>query len=454
MTESEGEPIGERQPLGPGGHPNQIKVPRNLWGVSVTSFLTDVSSEMVTNLLPIYLTTVLGVKTSVVGLIEGVGESSASVLKVFSGWISDRLQRRKSLAVAGYALSTISKAFYLVATSWGAIAGVRWADRVGKGLRTAPRDALIADSLEKGRRGFAFGFHRSSDTLGAVAGLAIALLVLTLTQTDAGTLTRSMFQTIVVISLVPAGLAVVVLAVATRDVPSVAEHGAASVGFAGLGRPFLLFLAIVGLFDLGNSSDAFLILRAEERGVSIVGLLAMLIAFNLVYATVSVLAGSASDHVGRRRIIIAGWLLYAGIYLGFAVVETPTQTWALFTAYGFYYGLTYGTAKALVADLVPPDRRGTAYGTFNATLGLLDLPASLIAGILWQGLGTWSGFGPAAPFLFGATTALAAAAALWLFHPLAGDESLDAGPLGHSDGPPATRLAPAAEPVPTASLDT
>lgn len=393
------------------------RVPRNLWGVSVTSFLTDVSSEMITNLLPIFLTTVLGVRTSVIGLIEGVAESTASLLKVFSGWVSDRVERRKSLTVAGYALSAMSKVFYYFATSWGAVAGVRWAERVGKGVRTAPRDALIADSLADSRRGFAFGFHRAADTLGAVVGLLTALVVLLVVQTDGAGLTRSTFQTLVLISLIPAGLGVLVLVVTTRDVPRATPELSAPVGFRGLGRPFLTFVTIVALFDLGNSSDAFLILRAQERGVSITAILAMLAAFNVVYAVVSVSAGSLSDRVDRRRIIIAGWLFYATIYVGFALVRTPTQTWLLFMAYGIYYGLTYGTAKAVVADLVPSHQRGMAYGTFNATLGILDLPASLIAGVLWQGVGTWSGFGPSAPFLFGATTAVAAAATLWLWRP-------------------------------------
>lgn len=392
------------------------RVPRNLWGVSITSFLTDVSSEMVTNLLPIFLTTVVGVRTSVIGLIEGVAESTASLLKVFSGWVSDRAERRKSLAVAGYTLSAIAKIFYYFAASWGAVAGVRWAERVGKGVRTAPRDALIADSLDETRRGFAFGFHRAADTLGAVVGLVTALVVVLVTQTNGASLTRSTFQTLVLISLIPAGLGVLVLVATTRDVPRT-PGPSAPVGFKGLGRPFLAFVTIVALFDLGNSSDAFLILRAQERGVSITGILAMLAAFNVVYALVSVSAGSLSDRVDRRRVIIAGWLFYAAIYVGFALVRTPTQTWLLFVAYGIYYGLTYGTAKALVADLVPNHQRGTAYGTFNATLGILDLPASLIAGILWEGVGTWSGFGPTAPFLFGATTAVAAAATMWLWKP-------------------------------------
>jgi MFS family permease len=189
------------------------------------------------------------------------------------------------------------------------------------------------------------------------------------------------------------------------------------LGLRGLGRPFLFFMVIVGVFDLGNSSDAFLILRAQERGMSVLGVLGMLIVFNAVYTIVSTPAGSLSDRFGRRRVIVGGWLLYAAVYLGFARAGQVWHVWLLYAAYGLYYGLAYGTAKALVADLVPAGVRGMAYGTYNATLGILDLPASLIAGLLWQGVGGWSGFGPAAPFYFGAATALLAAVALSLWRP-------------------------------------
>ncbi len=392
-------------------------LPRNVWAVSITSFLTDVSSDMVINLLPFYLFNVVGVSTVVIGLIEGVAEATASLLKIFSGWLSDRLGGRKWVAVAGYGISAFSKPFFYFANSWGAIAAVRWADRVGKGVRTAPRDALIADSVDASNRGFAFGFQRAADTAGAMLGLIIALaLVWRLQATDVA-LSRSTFQTIVLVSLVPAFLAVIALAWVARDVPRKGLAGAPKLGFRGLGRPFLIFLVIVGLFDVGNSSDAFLALRAQERGVSVLGVLAMLIVFNLVYTLVSTPAGSLSDRFGRRRIIIGGWLLYAAVYLGFARAGQAWHIGVLYAAYGLYYGLAYGVAKAFVADLVPAGVRGTAYGTYNAALGILDLPASLIAGLLWQGVGRWAGFGPAAPFYFGAATALLAAVGLALWRP-------------------------------------
>ncbi|HEC34778.1 MAG TPA: MFS transporter [Chloroflexi bacterium] len=384
-------------------------LPRNIWAVSMTSFFMDISSEMVINILPLFLANVLGVKTNIIGLIEGVAEATASLLKVFSGWLSDRLRTRKWLAVGGYALSALAKPFFYLANSWGMVAGVRWADRVGKGIRTAPRDALVADSISEEHRGLAFGFHRAADTGGAVVGLLFALGAVWLAQQGAAKLSRATFQTVVLISLVPAFLAVLSLAIGAQDVPIKEGRERPRISFRGLGRRFTLFMLIVGLFDLGNSSDAFLILRAQERGLSVIGVLAMLVTFNVIYTLVSTPAGSLSDRIGRRRIIVGGWLVYAAIYLGVGLARAGWQVWTLYGLYGIYYGLAYGTTKAMVADIVPEHLRGTAYGTYNAVLGILDFPASLIAGILWQGIGTWSGFGPSAPFLFGAVLALTAA---------------------------------------------
>jgi MFS family permease len=384
-------------------------LPRNVWAVSLTSFFMDVSSEMVINILPLFLANVLGVRTNVIGLIEGVAEATASLLKLFSGWLSDRLRARKWLAVGGYALSALSKPFFYFANSWGAVAGVRWADRVGKGIRTAPRDALVADSIDERHRGLAFGFHRAADTGGAVLGLLIALGVVWMTQAGSMELNRPTFQTVVLISLVPAFLAVLSLALGAKDVPVTAQRAMPRFAFRGLGRRFAIFMLIVGIFDLGNSSDAFLVLRAQERGLNIVGVLGMLVTFNLVYALVSTPAGSLSDRVGRRQLIVGGWLVYAMIYLGFALAGAGWHVWVLYAIYGVYYGLAYGTTKAMVADVVPEELRGTAYGTYNAVLGILDFPASLIAGLLWQGAGMWEGFGPSAPFLFGGAMALIAA---------------------------------------------
>jgi MFS family permease len=386
-------------------------LPRNVWAVSLTSFFMDISSEMVINILPLFLSNVLGVGIGVIGLIEGIAEATASLLKVFSGWLSDRLGTRKWLAVVGYSLSALAKPFFYFASSWTAVLGARWADRVGKGVRTAPRDALVADSIDKSQRGLAFGFHRAADTGGAVVGLLIGLGIVWMAQSTAVDLGQHTFQVIVLVSLIPAVLAVLSLAIGAKDVPVGAKHDKPAITFRRLGRPFLAFLLIVGLFDLGNSSDAFLVLRAQSLGVSVVGILGMLVTFNLIYALVSTPAGSVSDRVGRRKVIIGGWLVYAAIYLGFALVKTGWQVWMLYVLYGVYYGLAYGTSKALIADLVPPELRGTAYGTYNATLGLLDFPASLIAGLLWQGLGA------PAPFLFGAAMALAAAVFMILWRP-------------------------------------
>ena len=392
-------------------------LPRNVWAVSFTSFFNDISSEMILNILPLFLFNVLGVRTNVIGLIEGVAEASASLLKVFSGWLSDKLRGRKWIAVAGYAISTLSKPFFYIANSWELVAGVRWADRLGKGVRTAPRDALVADSIKPSQRGIAFGFHRAADTGGAMLGILIAALVVWLTQSNSQQLGESTFRTVVLISLIPAVLGVLSLIIGARDVAKREKLEAPKITFKGLGKPFLIFLLIVGLFDLGNSSDAFLVLRAQERGMSVISILLMLASFNLVYALVSTPAGSLSDRVGRRKVIIGGWLVYGAIYLGFALAQQPWHMWALFILYGVYYGLAYGTAKAMVADLVSPDLRGTAYGTYNAILGILDFPASLIAGLLWQGVGGWQGFGPAAPFLFGGGLAILAAIALAFWHP-------------------------------------
>ncbi len=393
------------------------RLPRNVWAVSLTSFFMDISSEMVINILPLFLSNVLGVKTNIIGLIEGIAEATASILKIFSGWLSDKLRARKWLAVAGYGISALAKPFFYIADTWGLVAGVRWADRVGKGVRTAPRDALVADSIDEKQRGLAFGFHRAADTAGAMLGLVIALVVVWLAQQSSGELTRVTFQTVVLISLIPAALAVIALAVGTQEVAVTKVRELPRISFRGLGKPFLLFMLIVGLFDIGNSSDAFLVLRAQERGLSITGILAMLVTFNAIYTLVSAPAGAFSDKVGRRRVIIGGWLVYAAIYLGFAVAGKGWHVWVLYAIYGVYYGLAYGTTKAMVADLVPEALRGTAYGTYNAVLGILDFPASLIAGILWQGLGSWGGFGASAPFFFGAALSLIAAVLMAVWKP-------------------------------------
>lgn len=392
-------------------------LPRNVWAVTITSFLTDISSEMILNLLPLFLANVLGVRVGVIGLIEGLAETTSSLLKTVSGWVSDRLAERKRLAVLGYGISALAKPFLYLVTSWWGVLGVRFADRVGKGIRTAPRDALLASSTDENHRGLSFGLHRAGDTAGALVGLLIAIGVVWRTQAGALALTRASFQRLVLISIIPAVLAVLVLALASHDVRPEQTGRAAlpRLSLRGLSRQLRTFLLIVVIFTLGNSADAFLILRAQERGLSVLGVLAMLATFNLVYAIVSTPAGALSDRVGRHRVIVIGWLVYGLLYLGFAVVDAAWQMWLLYGLYGVYYGATEGTAKALIADLALPEQRGTAYGVYNAAVGITALPASLLAGVLWQGVGSWRGFGPRAPFLFGAALALIATVLLVLW---------------------------------------
>jgi MFS family permease len=392
------------------------QLPRNVWAVGVTSFFMDISSEMVLNIVPLFLSNVLGVQTSIIGLIDGIAEATASILKLFSGWLSDKVGGRKWLAVAGYALSAISKPFFYIASSWELIGGVRWADRAGKGIRTAPRDALVADSVTKETRGLAFGFNRAMDKGGAVLGILVAALLVWMTQANNLDLSKHTFQIIVLISLVPAFLAVISLAIGAKDVPVTGQREAPRISLRSMGKPFKIFLVIVSIFTLGNSADSFLVLRAQNLGVTVVGILIMLAVFNLVITLVATPAGSLSDRIGRRKLIIGGWLVYAIIYMGFALAQQAWQVWILYVAYGLYYGLAFGTTTAMVADLVPENLRGTAYGTYNAVVGLLAFPASFIAGMLWQGIGSWGGFGPSAPFLFGGSLALIAALmmAFWM----------------------------------------
>jgi len=387
-----------------------LSLPRNVWVVTLTSFLTDISTEMLTNLLPLFLFNVLGVRTTAIGVIEGVAESTASLLKMFSGWFSDRLGTRKGLAVAGYAISTLAKPFLYLTTTWGGVLAVRFAERLGKGIRTAPRDALVADSVDESRRGIAFGFHRAGDTLGAVIGIGVALLIVLAARGGGVELTRSTFQIIVLVSLIPAALAVLVMALGARESGAqVARRERFDIALRGFDRRFRMFLVVVVVFTLGNSSDAFLILRAQNAGLPVHGVLGMMLTFNLVYAVFSSPMGALSDRFGRRRFLLGGWLLYAFVYLGFAAASKGWQAWSLMAVYGVYYAMTHGVAKAYVADLVPPERRGMAYGVYNAAVGVTAFPASLIAGMLWQGVGSWTGFGAPAPFLLGAALAFVAA---------------------------------------------
>src|SRR6266542_6675367 len=406
---------------------NLKRLPRNVWVMSATSLLNDISSEMLLNLIPFFLANILGVRTAVIGLIEGVAETTASLLKIYFGALSDKFGKRKPFAVVGYALSALTKPLLYLASAWGWVLGVRVADRIGKGVRTAPRDALIADSIDDKRRGLAFGLHRAADTLGAFLGLGIAAIIIWRTQAQALLLTIDTFKLIVLVSIIPGVLGVLVLALGAVEIPGTGT-GAESTLAPGAHLPraqvpgstgerlslkemdprFRYFLFVLVLFTLGNSSDAFILLRGQERGLSLLQVMGMSLTFNAVYTVFAGPLGAWSDQVGRRRLMLIGWLAYGLVYLGFAFSKTGWQIWALFALYGLYYASTEGAARALVADLVPQAQRGSAYGLYNAAIGITVLPASLIAGLLWQGIGAWTGFGPSAPFFFGAIMALLA----------------------------------------------
>jgi MFS family permease len=378
----------------------------NVFFLGIVSLLNDVSSEMIFTLVPLFLRNVLNAPFVAIGLIGGLSESVDAIFRIFSGWLSDKVGKRKPLAVLGYSISTIAKPFMYLASSWGMVLGVRFSDRVGKGVRTSSRDALIANSVSAEERGKGFGLHRTMDTLGAVIGLAIAAIIIYQVQGGGLELSLETYQWLVIVGVVPAVLAVLVLLifVQERRQPSSGDISS-QVGFkqtGGFAPRFKVFLAIMAVFTLGNSSDFFVILRAQDLKASLIQVTLMLVLFNVTYVAVALPAGVLSDKLGRRRVITLGWFIYALVYLGFAVSSELWQIWLLFAGYGIYYGIVEGVARAFVADLVVEEKRGTAYGLYHGVVGLTLLPASLIAGWLWQS------YSPAAPFYFGAALAFLA----------------------------------------------
>jgi MFS family permease len=375
----------------------------------VVSLLNDFSSEVAVRTLPLFLANVLGVRVGVIGLIEGIAESTATLLKLVSGYLSDRFQRKKALALWGYGFSNLTKPLLYFANSWLLVFAVRFLDRVGKGVRSAPRDALIADLTPPELRGRAFGFNKAMDKTGGFLGLIVAAAVLYLTQQDALALTRESYEWLVLLAVLPglAAVAIVAFYVQEPAKASVAK-GRVTLGWSAMDGRFKAFIGVLTLFTLGNSSDAFLMLRAQNLGFSTIEIFLAVAAFSLVVAMTSTKGGVLSDTFGRRGLIVAGWLIYAVIYFGFAFASERWHIWLLYAGYGLYYGAFLGASSALVADLVPDRLRGTAYGIFNAALGVAALPASVIAGLLWD----W--YGPAAPFLFGGGIALIATIGLMM----------------------------------------
>ena len=415
---------------------------RNVVALAVVSFFTDLSSEMIYPLMPLFLSGTLGAPASFVGAIEGAAETTAALLKLASGWWSDRVTRRKPLVVAGYAIASFVRPLVAVATSASQVLAIRVADRVGKGIRSSPRDALIAESVAPSVRGRAFGFHRAADHAGAVVGPLIAYAFLQRGHISL----RQVFW----LAAIPGAIAVLVLIFGVRErARSRGRDGGDADGLSGgggagappqhqsraeppearnptvatrtevsppapaaaLGRRFWACLAVLLLFTLGHSTDAFLLLRANQLGIPVALIPVLWAMLHVVKSASSTPGGALSDRLGRKPLIVAGWLLYALVYFAFARASQPWHGWALFAVYGVYFGLVEGTEKALVADVAPPERRGTAFGWYNLAVGLGALPASLLFGAIWDR------FGPAAAFQLGAALALAAALGMALVAP-------------------------------------
>ncbi len=427
--------------------PERPTLGRNVVVLGGVSLLTDVATEMGYPLLPVFLTVVLHASATALGAIEGVAESVASLLKLASGWLSDRAPGRKPLVVAGYGLASVVKPLVGLAQSVGQVTAIRVADRIGKGIRTSPRDALIADSVAPAIRGRAFGFHRAMDNLGAVVGPLVAFAILRHSAAAPGVpgASGASLRQVFLWSAVPAALSVALLVAGVREVrrgpraarpgtrpivppapsspaapsasvaPGVAPGSAVGIVAAGarapLGGRFWALFATLIVFTLGNSSDTFLLLRATQVGVATALVPVIWAMLNLVKALVNVPGGVLSDRFGRRPLLAAGWLIYGAVYLGFGFAAAAWQIWALFAVYGLYFGATEGAQSALVADAVPADRRGTAYGFYNLAIGIAALPASLLFGFLLDHAGARTAF------TFGAAMALLAAAAICFLQP-------------------------------------
>ena len=384
--------------------PERPRLGRNVFALAAVSLLTDVSSEMIYPLLPIFLTTVLHANASVIGAIEGAAESTAALLKLASGWWSDRVRKRKPLVLIGYALASFVRPLVAIAQSATQVLGIRVADRVGKGLRNAPRDALLAESVDPSIRGKAFGVQRTGDHIGGVLGPLIAYLLLSQHWAE--------LRTVFWLAAIPGVLSVLVVVVFVKDIPRAAAP--VTTGPPDLSKPlgatFWRVMFVIFLFTLGNSTDAFLLLRANQLGVPVALAPILWAALHVVKSVSSAPGGALSDRIGRRPTLIAGWLLYAAVYFGFARAGSAWQAWALFGVYGIFFGLTEGSERALIADLVGAARRGTAFGWYNLALGLGALPASILFGFVWDR------GGPASAFVMGASFALAAAIGMMVLY--------------------------------------
>lgn len=376
--------------------------PPNVFILSVVSFLNDIGGETIKRAIPLYLSNILGVKTTIIGLIEGVAEATPQLLQPVSGYLSDRMHRRKPLVVVGQILrSTMLVLFW--ATTWPQVLLLRFLDRSGKGIGNAPRDALVADSTSGNHEGRSFGLNRAMDDAGSVVGMIIASILVG----SAIILTRVTFQRIVLLAVIPLIVSLMLLLFFLRDIPD-GRKEEKLVFHDAFGKKFYHFLSLSFLFTLGNSSDAFLILKAQTLGFSLSQIFLLLAALNLTASLTGYPLANLSDKVGRKRLLVVGWFVYAFVYFIFGRTFDQVLLIGAVLFYGLYYGLTQGAAKALVADVVPAARRGTAYGIYNMVVGITLFPASLIAGYLWQT------FAPATAFYFGSTMALVSAIGLLL----------------------------------------
>jgi len=371
---------------------NKFGISKNVFVLGLVSFFNDVASEMIYPIVPIFLTSVLGAPVAIVGLIEGIAESTASVLKVVSGWLSDKLQKRKPFVVAGYSFSAISKILLSLAFSWPFVLFARFIDRFGKGTRTSSRDALIAESSDNSTRGRSFGFHRAFDTLGAAVGPLIALLAIHFLDNN--------FRLIFFLAFIPACIGILLLLFFVKERKKEANLSPAlNLSWRNLDPSFKIFLLISFVFALGNSSDAFLILRAQNLGLSVTLVVLAYVLFNFTYAIFSMPAGIISDKIGPKKVLFSGFLLFSFIYLFFGLTKVSLFLWLLFPFYGMYMALTEGVGKAYISNLVPQEKTGTAFGIYQTTIGLCTFFASLIAGLLWTYIGV------SAPFIFGSIMA-------------------------------------------------
>ena len=375
---------------------NKLGIPRNVVILGLVSFFNDVASEMIYPLVPIFLTSVLGAPVSIVGLIEGIAESIASILKVVFGWLSDKLRKRKPFIVAGYSLSTVSKIIFGLAYSWPFVLLARFIDRFGKGTRTSARDALITESSEASVRGKTFGFHRALDTLGAVVGPLLALVAIKALDNN--------IRLIFFLSFIPAFIGVLLLFFFVKEKGRKQKNSSDfQFHWRDIDPSFKVFLLISFIFALGNSSNAFLILRAQNLGLSVTMVILVYVHYNFVYAIFSIPAGIISDKIGPKKLLLAGFLLFALIYLFFGLITKSLFLWPLFPFYGIYMALTEGVSKAYISNLVPQEKIGTAFGIYQTTIGLCAFFASWIAGMLWSYVGISS------PFIFGSMMAILAA---------------------------------------------